>query len=90
VKGILADGGEHFQAYSNMSGEPIIEGMVVGTAKDKHSPAEKEEVCISLYPIHSPPFLIIAFYRHRETGKSKMMDWLRIYSPTNSTFYKHC
>ena len=86
VKGILADGGEHFQAYSNMSGEPIIEGMVVGTAKDKHSPAEREEVCISLYPIHPrcSESLLSIVTRKRETKNDGLTPY--IFS-TNSTFY---
>ncbi|OJJ32066.1 hypothetical protein ASPWEDRAFT_175370 [Aspergillus wentii DTO 134E9] len=44
TKAILADGGQHCKDLCNLVGEPLIEGMVVGTPDDQLSMPERESL----------------------------------------------
>ncbi|GKZ33710.1 hypothetical protein AbraIFM66950_003742 [Aspergillus brasiliensis] len=44
TKAILADGGQHCRYLCDIVGEPLIEGMVVGTEKDELTISEREEL----------------------------------------------
>jgi amidase len=44
TKAVCADGGKHCSSLCTLVGEPLIEGMVVGTEKDELSPEERVEV----------------------------------------------
>ena len=44
LKGVLADGGRRCQAQCDKEGEPLIEGMLVGTKKDELNVVEGEVV----------------------------------------------
>ncbi|PYI24861.1 amidase signature enzyme, partial [Aspergillus indologenus CBS 114.80] len=44
TKAILADGGQHCRYLCDIVGEPLIEGMVVGTEEDELSVEEREKV----------------------------------------------
>ncbi|PYH97800.1 amidase signature enzyme [Aspergillus ellipticus CBS 707.79] len=44
TKSILADGGQHCRHLCDIVGEPLIEGMVVGTDKDELTLLEREEL----------------------------------------------
>lgn len=44
TKAILADGGYHCRQLCDLVGEPLVEGMVVGTDEDLLSIEEREEV----------------------------------------------
>ncbi|RAH66243.1 putative acetamidase [Aspergillus aculeatinus CBS 121060] len=44
TKAILADGGQHCRYLCDIVGEPLIEGMVVGTAEDELSVEEREKL----------------------------------------------
>ncbi|RAL03587.1 amidase signature enzyme [Aspergillus ibericus CBS 121593] len=44
TKAILADGGQHCRHLCDIVGEPLIEGMIVGTEKDELSLPEREEL----------------------------------------------
>lgn len=43
-KAILSDGGEGCRKKTELTGEPLIEGMLVGTAKDILTTAETHQV----------------------------------------------
>ncbi|PYI18845.1 amidase signature enzyme [Aspergillus violaceofuscus CBS 115571] len=44
TKAILADGGQHCRYLCDIVGEPLIEGMVVGTSEDELSVEEREKL----------------------------------------------
>lgn len=44
TKGVLADGGQHCKHLCDLVGEPLIEGMLVGTPNDQLSIPERELV----------------------------------------------
>ncbi|ODM19747.1 hypothetical protein SI65_04733 [Aspergillus cristatus] len=42
TKGVLADGGQHCKRFCDLVGEPLIEGMLVGTPNEQLSNPERE------------------------------------------------
>ncbi len=48
LKAVKADGGEKFAALCDIVGEPLIEGMIVGTTSDKLSQSQAEQVLLSI------------------------------------------
>lgn len=44
TKATLADGGSLAKSYCDMSGEPLIQGLIVGSESDRLSIAEMEQV----------------------------------------------
>lgn len=44
TKGVLGEGGAHCRKVCDIIGEPLIEGMIVGTEKDMLSLEEREKV----------------------------------------------
>lgn len=49
TKAVLADGGQHCKDLCDIIGEPLIEGMLVGTARDKLDLEQREQVGCLLY-----------------------------------------
>lgn len=50
TKAVLADGGQHCKDLCDIIGEPLIEGMLVGTAKDELDLKQREQVSCQYHP----------------------------------------
>lgn len=55
AKGVLADGGQHCKHLCDLVGEPLIEGILVGTPNDQLSIPERELVSPLPSPLHLSP-----------------------------------
>jgi amidase len=51
-KAILSDGGEGCRKKIEMTGEPLVEGMLVGTEKDILTTSETHQVSLSMSRYH--------------------------------------
>lgn len=52
-RGILSDGGVNARKTSTLSGEPLIEGMLVGTEKDIMDTPQLHQVFTHEYSLYS-------------------------------------
>jgi amidase len=77
TKATIADGGQGCKDYCDMSGEPLIEGLIVGSPSDKLSDSDMEQVRIRAHQTLSMALLIPSLKQLADVRVQDQKDYLQ-------------